>query len=187
MALTKGDFYHHFGSVPKFRMALLDWYEQRRTGAVIEAAGSLGPRDRLLRLLDEALKDTDDAPRPGPGGRDPGLGEPGPAGGREQERVDARRVGYLRELLAGLGAADPLRTATVVYVTMIGAAHLVPPLPKQEPRACMRRFCFRCFEDPHRRSSWMWHDIAPDAATAALAVIGALHVAWAFTPWPAPT
>ena len=33
----------------------------------------------------------------------------------------------------------------------------------------------------------MWHDIAPDAATAALAVIGALHVAWAFTPWPAPT
>src|SRR5260221_14792024 len=51
----------------------------------------------------------------------------------------------------------------------------------------MRRFCFRCFEDPRRRSSWMWHDIAPDAATAALAVIGALHVAWAFTPWPAPT
>jgi len=48
--------------VPKFRKALLDWYEQRRTGAVIEAveaAGSLGPRDRLLRLLDEALKDTD--------------------------------------------------------------------------------------------------------------------------------
>jgi len=32
MALTKGAFYHHFGSVPKFRMALLDWYEQRRTG-----------------------------------------------------------------------------------------------------------------------------------------------------------
>jgi AcrR family transcriptional regulator len=67
MALTKGAFYHHFGSVPKFRMALLDWYEQRRTGAVIEAveaAGSLGPRDRLLRLLDEALKDTDDAAGP---------------------------------------------------------------------------------------------------------------------------
>jgi Protein of unknown function (DUF3995) len=33
----------------------------------------------------------------------------------------------------------------------------------------------------------MWHDIAPDAATAVLAAIGALHVAWAFTPWPAPT
>ena len=29
MALTKGAFYHHFGSVPKFRMALLDRYEQR--------------------------------------------------------------------------------------------------------------------------------------------------------------
>jgi AcrR family transcriptional regulator len=67
MALTKGAFYHHFGSVPKFRMALLDWYEQRRTGAVIEAveaAGSLGPRDRLLRILDEALKDIDDAAGP---------------------------------------------------------------------------------------------------------------------------
>jgi AcrR family transcriptional regulator len=52
MALTKGAFYHHFGSVPKLRMALLDWHEQRRTGAVIEAvkaAGSPGPRDRLLR------------------------------------------------------------------------------------------------------------------------------------------
>src|SRR5258708_30487341 len=33
----------------------------------------------------------------------------------------------------------------------------------------------------------MGKDRATDAATAALAVIGALHVAWAFTPWPAPT
>jgi AcrR family transcriptional regulator len=134
MALTKGAFYHHFGSVPKFRMALLDWYEQRRTGAVIEAAGSLGPRDRLLRLLDEALKDTDDAAGPDLEVAIRAWANQDPQAAEMQERVDARRVGYLRELLAGLGTADPLRTATVVYVTMIGAAHLVPPLPKQEPR-----------------------------------------------------
>ena len=40
MALTKGAFYHHFGSVPKFRMALLDWYEQAciTVGALLIAA-----------------------------------------------------------------------------------------------------------------------------------------------------
>src|SRR5258708_39842436 len=102
MALTKGAFYRHFGSMPKFRMALLDWYEQRRTGAVIEAveaAGSLGPRDRLLRLLDEALKDTDHAAGPdlevairARANQDP------PAAGM-QERVDARPAGHPRRLL----------------------------------------------------------------------------------------
>ena len=59
MTLTKGAFYHHFGSVPKFRMALLDWYEQRRTGAVIEAveaAGSLGPRCHGVVLSSEVVR-----------------------------------------------------------------------------------------------------------------------------------
>jgi AcrR family transcriptional regulator len=97
MALTKGAFYHHFGSVPKFRMALLDWYEQRRTGAVIEAveaAGSLGPRDRLLRLLDGALKDTDDAAGPDLEVAIRAWANQDPQAAEMQERVDARRVGY---------------------------------------------------------------------------------------------
>jgi len=98
MALTKGAFYHHFGSVPKFRMALLDWCEERRTGAVIEAAGSLGPRDRLLRLLDEALKDTDDAAGPDLEVAIRAWANQDPQAAEMQERVDARRVGYLREL-----------------------------------------------------------------------------------------
>src|SRR5258708_39330179 len=106
MALTKGAFYRHFGSMPKFRMALLDWYEQRRTGAVIEAveaAGSLGPRDRLLRLLDEALKDTDDAAGPGLEGAIRARANPDPQAAEVQERVDAPRGGDLREPLAGVG------------------------------------------------------------------------------------
>jgi AcrR family transcriptional regulator len=43
MALTKGAFYHHFGSMLKFRAARLDRYEQRRTGAV-EAVAGTAPR-----------------------------------------------------------------------------------------------------------------------------------------------
>src|SRR5258708_19052459 len=96
MALTKGAFYRHFGSMPKFRMALLDWYEQRRTGAVIEAveaAGSLGPRDRLLRLLDEALKDTDDAAGPDLEGAIRAWANQDPQAGAMQGRVDARPAG----------------------------------------------------------------------------------------------
>jgi len=92
MALTKGAFYHHFGSVPKFRKALLDWYEQRRTGAVIEAveaAGSLGPRDRLLRLLDEALKDTDEAGGPDLEVAIRAWAKQDPQAAKTQERVDA--------------------------------------------------------------------------------------------------
>ena len=92
MALTKGAFYHHFASVPKFRKALLDWYEQRRTGAVIEAveaAGSLGPRDRLLRLLDEALKDTDEAGGPDLEVAIRAWAKQDPQAAKTQERVDA--------------------------------------------------------------------------------------------------
>jgi len=72
MALTKGACYHHFGSVPKFRVAPLDWYEQRRTGAVIEAVGavgSLGSRDRLDPA--DWLSHINDATSPHPAGRQP--------------------------------------------------------------------------------------------------------------------
>jgi hypothetical protein len=67
------------------------------------------PRDRLLRLLDEALKDTDDAAGPDLEVAIRAWANQDPQAAEMQERVDVRRVRCLRELLAE--RAPPTRCA----------------------------------------------------------------------------
>jgi AcrR family transcriptional regulator len=134
MGLTKGAFYHHFGSVPRFRAAVLDHFERQRTAAVIEAVEATGAstgRERLLELLELAVRD-----RPGPDLETAvrAWAKQEPAAAAVQERVDARRIGYLAELCEQAGHPAPERLATAIYIMLIGAAHLLPPLPKTELR-----------------------------------------------------
>ena len=135
MGLTKGAFYHHFGSVPRFRAAVLERFEEQRTAAVIEAVEATGAstgRERLLELLDIAVRD-----RPGPDLETAvrAWAKQDPVAAAVQERVDARRIGYLSELCEEAGHPAPDRLATAIYIMLIGAAHLLPPLPKAELRA----------------------------------------------------
>lgn len=145
MGLSKGAFYHHFGSMQKFRASVLDRFEERHTTAVIavveESAGGVSARDRVRHLLDEALKDKGD------GGAE--LEAAVRAWAKQdseaaivQARVDARRISYLRRLCEEAGQADPERMATMIYVTMIGAAHLTPPLTKSELRGLYEGILF---------------------------------------------
>lgn len=133
MELSKGAFYHHFGSMPNYRTQLLDHFETRFTTTIIdsiEAADGVPAATRLERLLD-AVTD----------GVTPSLEIAMRAWATQdaeaaamQERVDATRIGYLRELCSRAGHADADRLATLIYLVLVGAEHLLPPLPKSELR-----------------------------------------------------
>ncbi|MEV4429514.1 TetR/AcrR family transcriptional regulator [Streptomyces sp. R-07] len=133
MSMSKGAFYHHFGSMPKYRTRLLGHFEARFTTAIIdgvEVIESLPARERLSRLLTEATKDA---------GLPLGVAmrawaKQDPEAARVQERVDATRIGYLRGLCEQAGYDRPDQTAKMLYLMLVGAEHLMPPLPKSELR-----------------------------------------------------
>ncbi|WP_433463044.1 TetR/AcrR family transcriptional regulator [Spirillospora sp. CA-128828] len=128
MGMSKGAFYHHFGSMPKFRTRLLARYEERYTTAIIdvvEADAALSARRKLDRLAREAIIDT---------GPDLEIAVRAWANqDREaaemQQRVDATRIAYLRGLCEEAGHSSPDRLAVLLYLVLIGGAHLMPPLP----------------------------------------------------------
>ncbi|WP_207946567.1 TetR/AcrR family transcriptional regulator [Actinomadura sp. 7K507] len=133
MGMSKGAFYHHFGSMPKFRTRLLAHYEERHTTAVIdvvERSEDQSAQGRLDRLATQATSDDD--PQLEIGIR--AWAKQDPEAAAMQERVDATRIRYLRELCGQAGYAAPDRMATLLYLVVIGGAHLMPPLPGGEMR-----------------------------------------------------
>ncbi|MFC5034882.1 TetR/AcrR family transcriptional regulator [Streptomyces sp. DSM 41987] len=133
MGMSKGSFYHHFGSMPKYRRGLLSHFEAEHTTAIIDAVQALAElpaRERLGRLVVEAIKDT---------GPDLEIAmrawaKQDPEAASVQGRVDATRIAYLRDLCHEAGHPQPEQMATLLYVMWIGAAHLMPPLPGAQLR-----------------------------------------------------
>ncbi len=128
---TKGSFYHHFGSVPKYRTSLLAYFEAGFTAAIIDAversdAGS--GREKLERLLLKVV--LRDGPELEIAMR--AWAKQDPEAKAVQARVDETRTAYLRTLCEQAGFADPDRMAKLLYVVLIGAGHLTPPLPPAE-------------------------------------------------------
>ena len=133
MGMSKGAFYHHFGSMPKFRTRLLGHFEAEYTTAIIDAvegAGGLSARERLNRLVAEVIKDT--GPELEIGMR--AWAKQDPEAAAVQTRVDAVRIDYLRRLCEETGHASPDKMATLLYLVLIGGAHVMPPLPPPEKR-----------------------------------------------------
>ncbi|MGP4026080.1 TetR/AcrR family transcriptional regulator [Actinomadura sp. 3N407] len=133
MGVSKGAFYHHFGSMPRFRTALLAHFEAKHTASVIDAVEAVEhrpARERLQRLMDRAVAG------------DPRL-EVGIRAWAKQDstaaatlaRVDARRIGYLRDLCEQIGHTEPELIAELLYVVTIGGTYLVPPLSPVRKRA----------------------------------------------------
>ncbi|WP_369273843.1 TetR/AcrR family transcriptional regulator [Streptomyces sp. R11] len=133
MGRSKGAFYHHFGSMPKYRTRLLGYFEAEHTMAIIDAvegASALAARERLSRLVAEAIKDT--GPELEIAMR--AWAKQAPEAAAVQERVDATRIEYLRGLCEEAGHATPDKLAKLLYLVLIGGAHLMPPLPPAEKR-----------------------------------------------------
>lgn len=122
LGLSKGSFYHHFKGTGGFRTALLEHFEAERTTRFVEEAEA-ADGDRLGVLLKLVL-----APGPGPeleiAVRAWALQD---AEARAvQERVDRTRVAYLTGLSGDAGLAQAL------YLVVVGAGQVVPPLSGRE-------------------------------------------------------
>lgn len=137
LGLTKGSFYHHFKGIRGYKSDLLAHLGAEHTGRFIdgaEAAGASG-HDKLQRLLDMVLEAH-------AGSRD--LETAVRAWARQdgdvrafQERVDGMRVDYLRSLWLELGGSpdEAEHAAMLLYLILVGAQQVVPPVSAEDLRA----------------------------------------------------
>lgn len=135
LGVTKGSFYHHFGSRGLFHAALLEYWldvSTERKKALADEKGT--PEERYARIVEAAAAlphGLEKAVRAW-AMRDPLVAE-------YQARVDASRLDYLEGLLKEL-LDDPAQArdmARIVLSTMIGLRHLFPPMIGEARRETM--------------------------------------------------
>jgi AcrR family transcriptional regulator len=122
LGVTRGSFYHHFGSADDYARALLSEWERTSTEQIIafsRVGGSAAQRER--RLADALLRvrhDLDVAIR--------AWALRDPLAQAYQARVDARRIEYLAELYAELlGEQKAARLAAeIVYLCFVGSQQM---------------------------------------------------------------
>ena len=126
LGVTKGSFYHHFGSFAGFKEALLDFFEAEGTLQIIQLTEQEAtPQEKLQRLLDitasfptevevavRAWALQDEMVR------------------TYQQRIDSRRIDYLRDLFFSLTGDETraFQRAQLLYVIYIGSQQVVPPI-----------------------------------------------------------
>jgi AcrR family transcriptional regulator len=137
MGLSKGSYYHHFKGAGGFRTALLEYFEAQFTARLIntvernpEADAATKLKDLLnLVLADDAKVQLEIAVR--------AWALQDAEARAAQERIDHARTAYLRQLCRGLDSKqldDPDRLARLLYLILIGAEQVLPPVPGSELR-----------------------------------------------------
>lgn len=146
LGVTKGSFYWHFGNREALLEAVLRRWEEEATGAVISAMRLIAdPRERLVRLAEEAFGEapTGDGGAPG---RAIFLGRAfelavsdaadDPVVGPVLRRVTERRTDYLEECYRGLGfpTEEARHRALLIYAAHAGTMRLFRDAPCCVPR-----------------------------------------------------
>lgn len=131
--VTKGSFYHHFGSRREFSRKLLEYWEEDYTRRFIELCDRAGSAADSYCMLDafaeEVVDDVEVAVRAW-ALRDPLARE-------FQERIDETRINYLQRLhedLAG-DAAMASVLARLEYAAFIGSRQIMPRLNQKQVSA----------------------------------------------------
>lgn len=136
LGLSKGSYYHHFKGAGGFRTALLEHFEKLFTTRLIDTVERHPEADastKLTELMNLVLADPDGvqleiAVR--------AWALQDPEARAAQERVDHARTAYLQELCRGLDTVtEPDHLARLLYLILIGAEQIVPPMPAAELRA----------------------------------------------------
>ncbi|HEV2238486.1 MAG TPA: TetR/AcrR family transcriptional regulator [Ktedonobacterales bacterium] len=124
---TKGAFYHHFPHRQGYVDALLLYWERKMTQDLIDLSSVEDDPLRRLHRLGAAI-----AERATPSlevairawaMRDPAIHP-------YQERVDALRLAYLRDIFTALlgDAAEGRTRASITYAVLVGGYHIMPPI-----------------------------------------------------------
>ncbi|MEU4190591.1 TetR/AcrR family transcriptional regulator [Kribbella sp. NPDC026611] len=133
LGVTKGSYYHHFGSAAGFKTAMLEYFEAQFTGSLIEAVErkpEVEPGKKLAHLLRLVMSDPDNAALER-AVRAWALQDPEVRA--TQERVDKARTAYLTELCRGIKPdVDPDRFAQLLYLILIGAEQILPPIARTD-------------------------------------------------------
>jgi AcrR family transcriptional regulator len=130
LEVTKGSFYHHFKNRESFLEALLDYWETTYTTQFIEIsrieAGPLAQMQKLNELVEESYGTQETVIR--------AWAQVDPLAREYQERVDQRRIGFIRDLYLQLMDDETLAhtLAQLVYAILIGAQNILPAATQTE-------------------------------------------------------
>ena len=136
LGLTKGSFHHHFAGIEDYRRAVLARHEESQLAVLRDLAADLRdtPADQALGSLPDRLgellrTDLERAVR--------SWAVTDPDARAVQERLDAARLAFLRELWTGLLRDDRrAHTAALVpHLLAIGASMAQPPVDESDLRA----------------------------------------------------
>ncbi len=121
LGVTKGSFYWHFADRAALLTSILAEWERMATSQVIALVDGVkgAPRERLLRLLEVTVKHPNAAPI------EQAIRAWGARDGKVRqalERVDARRVDYVRDLLVagGVERSRAARRSQLMYLALLG-------------------------------------------------------------------
>ncbi len=125
LGATKGSFYWHFPALPDLHAAMLVYWEARAFDDVVALLAAIpDPADRLRALAEAAVLPPD--ADVGGAAAEPALrawAQVDPAVAKAVARVDARRMGYLEDVLSELSLDLPGR-ARLIYGAYLGLTEL---------------------------------------------------------------
>ena len=136
MGVTKGSFYHHFGSYQGFKTRLLAFYESEGTLTIIDVAEEgESPQEKLRRLFGIIVSYSSMSSNPEVALRAWALQDEEVR--QMQQRIDEQRIGYVQGLLNQImeERGQALLAAQVLYAVLVGAGQIQPPITDADLQA----------------------------------------------------